>query len=127
MDDRPTTRELLTAVEHFLDRDLVSELKGRHQFLARVAANALRMVTREIETAGDRAERSRQGLDEILGPSEAAEAERVGELASRIRSGEFDAPELRAKLLVFLRSEVADKLSVSNPGLLAADRERGIG
>ena len=60
MDDRPTTRELLTAVEHFLDRDLVSELKGRHQFLARVAANALRMVTREIETAGDRAERSRQ-------------------------------------------------------------------
>lgn len=45
---RPTARELLDAVRHFLAEDVMSSTSGRLQFHARVAANALATVEREL-------------------------------------------------------------------------------
>ena len=50
MNDRPAAVELLRAVEAFLERDVVPNLAGPRQFHARVAANVVAMVAREIET-----------------------------------------------------------------------------
>ena len=40
MQDRPTYAELLAAVRHFLEADVVPRLDGPKKFHARVAANA---------------------------------------------------------------------------------------
>jgi hypothetical protein len=126
MDDLPTTKDLLVAVERFLEEDVVSELAGRRQFLARVAANALRMAAREMETVDARRARTEEGLADLLGEGVGDSADAMAALAEGVRRGDFDVGEARSRLLVFLRSEVRDKLSVSNPRLLEADAARGI-
>ena len=109
MADRPSSQELLSAVERFLDEDLVPGLKGRQQFLARVAANAVRLVVREMTTAEP--------------PAVAIDPEAMRQ---KIRAGDFADPEARGQLLAALRSDVRQKLLIANPRLLAADEERGL-
>ena len=48
MQDRPTYEELLDAVREFLERDVVPALEGTRKFHARVAANVLAIVRREL-------------------------------------------------------------------------------
>ena len=45
---RPTAAELVAAVADFLDNDVRSSTEGRVNFHARVAANVLRIVEREL-------------------------------------------------------------------------------
>jgi aminoglycoside phosphotransferase (APT) family kinase protein len=107
--DRPTAPELLHAVEEFLRTDVITASEGRGAFLARVAANVVAMVARQL----------------ALGPTQAAahrhRLQRLGvqddsELAMSIRGGGFDDrfEELRA----VLREAVTDKLAVANPGYI---------
>src|SRR3989442_13203209 len=53
MQDRPSVRELLDAVRAFLEEDVVPALEGPQQFHARVAANVLAIIGREL--AGEEA------------------------------------------------------------------------
>jgi hypothetical protein len=106
---------MIEAVREWIDSDVVGATEGRLRFHARVAANMLAMIERELELGGvqDVAHRERLG---ILGVAD------DGELAVRIRSGDFAqrADELRA----LLRADVVDKLRVANPDYLdPADRE----
>jgi hypothetical protein len=125
VNDRPTAEELLRAVERFLEREVVPRLEGVPQFHARVAANVVAIVAREIETADahERGEWLRLGAllgDDAPAP-EAREARREAllarnrDLAARIRAGDADAGPFRTELLAHLRRTVADKLSVSKP------------
>jgi len=125
VNDRPTAVELLRAVEGFLERDVVPSLSGPKQFHARVAANVVAIVAREIETEEGQLRGEWERLGALLGePSPAPdERERLREgvlarsraLAERIRAGEADAGEWRARVLEHLRRTVADKLEVSRP------------
>jgi hypothetical protein len=125
VNDAPTAEELLRAVERFLERDVVPRLEGVPKFHARVAANVVAMVAREIETADAQEHGEWQRLGTLLGrddecPTERALrrgglGERNDELARRIRAGEADAGPWRAELLAHLRQTVDDKLSVSRP------------
>jgi len=45
---RPTAAELVAAVADFLDNDVRSSTEGQVNFHARVAANVLRIVEREL-------------------------------------------------------------------------------
>ena len=136
MHDRPSMRELLDVVQKFLDEEIVPATSGRKQFLARVAANCVRMVDRELGAERAHVARAWEGLEMLLGADESsrdplgwAEAipGRLTELCEQIRAGGFSegSPEYE-RLLAFLRASVADKLAISNPKLLAADKERGI-
>ncbi len=49
---RPTAAELVTAVAEFLDDDVRGATDGRVNFHARVAANVLRIVERELTERG---------------------------------------------------------------------------
>ena len=49
MQNLPSARELLTAVREFLNNVAMPELSGRARFHARVAANVLGIVERELE------------------------------------------------------------------------------
>jgi hypothetical protein len=127
MQDRPTYDELLEAIETFLDREIVPNVPGSRGFHARVAANALRIVRRELERREGQLVAEWQGLDALLGKAErpvtlAALADSIRErnrvLAERIRAGEADEGAFAAQVRDHVHRTVADKLRVSDPGLL---------
>jgi hypothetical protein len=125
VNDRPTSVELLRAVERFLEQEVVPNLDGPRRFHARVAANVVAIVAREIETEEAQLDAEWQRLDGLLGPGgakpaarealRAALGERTRELTSRIRRGDADAGAWRGELMAHLRRTVADKLAVSKP------------
>jgi|ERR1041385_950296 hypothetical protein len=67
MQDAPTPDEILETVAKLMRETLMPELSGRPAYLARVAANALDLVRRQIqlEPAADSTERER--LTALLG------------------------------------------------------------
>jgi Domain of unknown function (DUF6285) len=125
VNDRPTAEELLRAVERFLERDVVPRLEGVPKFHARVAANVVAVVAREIETGDAHEQGEWRRLGELLERDEpcpalredrrAAPVGRNRELAERIRAGGADAGLWRAALLDHLRRTVAEKLEVAKP------------
>lgn len=134
MQDRPTVHELLAAVARFLDEEIVPATDGRRQFLARVAANAVRLVDRELGAEEQSLDAEWQRLDSILGPAElpakrddlrAALRRRTDALCESIRAGDADEPSAsRAAILSHVRQTVREKLEVSNAAWLAADEGR---
>lgn len=102
---RPLAAELVAAVAEFLETDVRAAAEGQVNFHARVAANALRIVEREL-------------LDESEAESRAALAA-LGfadeeQLAAAIRAGEMDG---RADdVIACLRALVRRRLAVAHPG-----------
>ena len=97
---RPTAAELVAAVAEFLDGEVRSTTTGAVNFHALVAANALRIVERELLEVSDR--------PDLLGyPDEAA-------LAAAIRAGELDGRD--TEVMSCLRELVRHRLAVAHPG-----------
>jgi hypothetical protein len=102
---RPLAAELVAAVAEFLENDVRAATEGQVNFHARVAANALRIVEREL-------------LDESEAESRAALAS-LGfadedQLAAAIRAGEMDRrPD---EVSACLRTLVRRRLAVAHPG-----------
>jgi Domain of unknown function (DUF6285) len=102
---RPTAAELVAAVAEFLETDVRESATGQVNFHARVAANALRMVERELlaESNGSAREAlARMGFDD------------ESQLAAAIRSGQLD--DRRDQVLGALRALVSDRLAAAHPG-----------
>jgi hypothetical protein len=136
MQDRPTALELLAAVRAFITRQVVPAIDGGRQFHARVAANVLAIVERELrdgdellseEWAALRAlcvpATDPPGTDDDVPPTDprvlrAAVAALNADLAERIRNGEADRGPFRAAVLAHLRQAIGDKLRIANPGYL---------
>jgi hypothetical protein len=127
MQDRPTYDELLEAIETFLDKEIVPNVPGSRGFHARVAANALRIVRRELEQREGQLAAEWRGLDALLGEAERPATlpeledsirERNKVLAERIRAGDADEGPFAAQVREHVHRTVADKLRVSDPGLL---------
>ncbi|MGV0646576.1 DUF6285 domain-containing protein [Mycolicibacterium sp. XJ879] len=110
---RPTAAELVAAVAGFLENDVRGATgpdspftdAGQLNFHARVAANVLRIVEREL-------------LDTSAGEVTAAVAD-IGyrdepQLAAAIRAGELD--KRAAELLPVLRTLVRHRLDITHPG-----------
>lgn len=124
MNDRPSAAELLAAVERFLEESAVPALEGPAKYHARVAANVVRIVARELATEDAHLAREWDGLDALLGEAprpagrdalNAAIRARNDELVRRIREGEGDAGAWREALIAHLSRVVADKLDVAMP------------
>ncbi|MDT7735111.1 MAG: hypothetical protein QOE12_2285 [Mycobacterium sp.] len=102
---RPTAAELVAAVADFLETDVRESTTGRVNFHARVAANALRMVQRELLADDD------DGVSEALA--------RIGyddeaTLAAAIRAGELDGAGDQVQSA--LRALVSRRLAAAHPG-----------
>jgi hypothetical protein len=113
MQDRPDVQELLGAVRDFLLQDAQPQLEGRARLHARVAANVIGLVQRELALApaSDAAERER--LRALL-VRDGSLAELNAELARRIRAGAFATDD--PALCEHLWSTALEKLAVDNPG-----------
>ncbi len=128
MQDRPTASELLTAVQRFLEEEVVPALSGRTQFLARVAANAVGIVRREIELEEDNLRREWERLAALYSdcdapPQNTAELRQLvraytERLCEEIRNGGPSSPERRKAIHDHVRETVADKLRISDPRFL---------
>jgi len=130
MQDQPTASELLAAVQHFLETEVVVALEGPRKFHARVAANLLAIVQRELACAAVQQRAEWERLDVLLGaesaPSEPdAIRRRIRErsivLAARIRDGQADREPWRSAVIQHVRQTVIDKLAVANPKYLGAE------
>jgi hypothetical protein len=125
VNDRPTGPELLRAVERFLEREVVPRLDGPRRYHARVAANLVAIVAREIETEEAQLHSEWERLGSLLElreerPARRSELQgavlaRTRALAERIRRGDADRGGWREQLIAHLRLTVADKLSVAKP------------
>jgi hypothetical protein len=124
MNDRPTTTELLAAVERFLEESAVPALDGPAKYHARVAANVVRIVARELACEDEHVAHEWDGLATLLGDAPKPDARdalhaairaRNEALVRRIRAGEADAGAFREALLAHLSRVVADKLDVAQP------------
>jgi len=105
--DVPSAVQLLDAVREFLESDVLSATEGRVRFHARVAANVVAMVGREL------------GLGTELAVAHSARLAGLGvvteaELAAAIRSGAYN--DRLGAVSDVVRATVADKLAVANPG-----------
>jgi Domain of unknown function (DUF6285) len=102
---RPTAAELVAAVADFLDTDVRSATDGQVSFHARVAANVLRTVERELldQTCGE----VTAALGELGFADETA-------LAAAIRAGELDSRA--GDVLPCLRTVVRHRLTIAHPG-----------
>lgn len=104
---KPTAAELVAAVAEFLETEVreSGQLTDALNFQARVAANVLRMVERELlADATDTAAAPLRALEELGFDGEAA-------LAAAIRSGATGDEVLPA-----LHALVAHRLAVAHPG-----------
>ncbi len=102
---RPTAAELVAAVADFLDNDVRSSTEGRVNFHARVAANVLRIVEREL--TDDSAEAVTGRLADLGFADET-------QLAAAIRAGTVD--DRAGDVLPTLRALVRQRLAVAHPG-----------
>lgn len=107
--DPPSAVELIEAVREFLREDVMPATEGRVQFHARVAANVLGIVGRELELGEDQQGEHRQRLRALGYESDA-------DLARAIRDGEIDHRDL--EVLEAVRASVTDKLRVARPRYL---------
>ena len=131
MQDRPTYLEMLDAVRTFLEADVVPALEGPKKFHARVAANVMAIVSRELQTEDAQARAEWERLDTVLAvreelPAERAArkrrlAERTAALCERIRKGDADSGAWRTAVLDHVRHTVVEKLAVANPKFLGTD------
>ncbi|HET9771049.1 MAG TPA: DUF6285 domain-containing protein, partial [Acidimicrobiia bacterium] len=103
---RPTAEELLDATEDFLRGPVSDATGGQVRFHARVAANVLAIVARELRAGPGPAARAAAGLEKLGAHS-------LTELCARIRAGDFDGRE--DDLYPFLWETVGDRLAVANP------------
>lgn len=96
----PSSAELAQAVHEFLTQDVMPATEGRLSFHARVAANVLAQIERELET----------GLPDTTGDPQ---------LCAAIRAGSVEFEQVYGPI----REIVVAKLRISNPRhLLPEDR-----
>jgi alcohol dehydrogenase class IV len=131
MQDRPTSAELLEAAADFVDREIVPAIEGARQFQARVVANVMRIVAREIQQEDSVVRAEVKALARLLGRDaphlhslddlRKASASMGEELSARIRAGDADSGSWRAQVLSVVRQSVEDKLRIANPRYLEKD------
>ncbi len=108
--DVPTAHELVEAVREWIQRELQSSDDGHSRYHARVAANVLGIVERELELGPAQALRHGDRL-RSLGVADDTE------LAAAIRDGSLDDRLDEVRTAVY--ESVLDKLAVANPSYRA--------
>jgi hypothetical protein len=133
MQDQPTPSEVIGAVAQFLKTVVAAETTGATSFQARVAANALEMMKRELDLAPteDAAELTR--LKALLG-EDGSLLELNQRLADQIAAGALDlsTPGLKehlwattlAKLAVDQPTYAAYRASLAERGAKTTQEER---
>jgi murein L,D-transpeptidase YcbB/YkuD len=107
----PRADELTEAVARWIDQ-IRPQLDPRNAFLARVAANALAAVTRELQAGQAVRDTAAGRLADLLGHP-GAYPDLATELCAKLRDGQMDATT--PGLLTALRANTLDQLAIDQP------------
>ena len=107
----PKPQELTQAVARWIE-EVRPQLDPRNAFLARVAANALAAVTRELQLGEGAKAAAVQRLEPILGHGGTYEGLNW-ELCEKLRAGEVGVET--PGLIAALRANVLDQLAIDQP------------
>jgi hypothetical protein len=108
----PSTGELAEAVRDFLERDVMPASEGRLRFLARVSANVMAQIEREL-ALGPRHARAHAERLAALGVADDAA------LCQAIRDGSLD--DRMEDVVAATRATVVEKLRIANPRYLSPE------
>lgn len=124
MTDEPGADALVAVVADFLRRDVMPRLDGQLAFDARVAANVLDLVVRELRLGPDAARDAQARLGRLLDEQGTLEALNR-RLCERIRAGivPLEAPGL----LDHLRRTTLDTIDIDQPSYATAVQVRETG
>ena len=111
--DLPQIDELLQGVEAFLRADAIAGLTGRSKFLARVAANAVAIVSRDARTGPAAREAEHARLRALLG-HEGPLLQLRQDFAAALRAGRFSLTT--PAVVDHLRRTVAAQVAIDQPG-----------
>ncbi|MDH3683471.1 MAG: phosphotransferase family protein, partial [Acidimicrobiia bacterium] len=111
--DMPSIEELTISVRDFLRNDVMAETEGRTSFMARVAANSLDIVLRELDLSPAHLAGERARLQSLLGRDDPDVIDLRWQLVERLRSGlvALDDPEL----VHHLRTTVVNQVAIDQP------------
>ncbi|PCM43255.1 hypothetical protein CPA50_17125 [Marinobacter sp. ANT_B65] len=114
MQSSPSAIELLESVTAFLRNDAIPKLSGREAFDARVAANVLDIVERELRLAPKTDAAERDSLTRLPGIREDTFEVMNRQLCEKLASGQygFDTPGLIDHLWMI----TLNRLSIDQPG-----------
>jgi hypothetical protein len=107
----PQAQELTTAVARWID-EIRPALDPRNAFLARVSANVLGVIGREL-TLGPAAEAAATERLTVLLDYRGSFEDLTGDLCRRLRTGEMTAET--PGLLAALKANVLDQLAIDQP------------
>ncbi len=117
MQNEPDSADLLAIVAEVLTDEVVAQLTGAAQHHARVAANIVAIVEREIRVADDNDVRELQRIGEVLGdecPGDLHDAR--ASLDASLRAGLGDDPRTFESIWTSLLDTVRRDLTVCKPG-----------
>jgi hypothetical protein len=112
MMDQPSMLELVKAVQSFIETRAMPELKGHTAFHARVAANALGIVARELELGPKAMDAEKSQLVTLLGHDGTLD-DMNRELCKQIREGKIDIES--DALHRHLELMTLDKVAIDQP------------
>ncbi len=111
----PLAQELLGSIGHWLQHEVTKRVDSREQFMARVSANSLSIVARELTLGPQLREIEQQLLEELLG-EQGGLFELRRQLVENLRA---DMPLKTPGLSGYLRQSVAGQLAIDQPGYSA--------
>jgi hypothetical protein len=114
MQDPPSSSELAKAVSEFLRNEAMPQLTGRTAYLARVAANVMDILCRELDQAPANDQRERSRLQALLATDNTDLLQLNQLLCDRIASGQ--AGLQTPGLIEHLWQLTIDKVGVDQPG-----------
>lgn len=123
MQDEPKPVEILRSVAALLREELMPQLSGASAFNARVAANALDLIRRELEIPADVPLKENSALRELLGIDGDTVA-LTGELARRIADRSINPADPAVEALLWSITEA--KLDVDQPAYGGLKRARAL-
>jgi hypothetical protein len=109
--DHPKAEELAAAVARWIDQ-IRPGLDPRNAFLARVAANALGTIARELALGAPAELAAARRMGTVLG-HDGVHADLTAELCERLRTGELNVQT--PGLLAALRANVLEQLAIDQP------------
>lgn len=113
--DRPNAQELLDAVIEYLMERLFPTLDGELAFHARVSANLLTILKRELDQGSQMDTDELTRLRALLQRDDGSLDDLTRDLATQIRNGTLDG---RPDVLADVKRTVEDKLKVVSPKYL---------
>ena len=113
MHESPSSHQLLEAVIAFLTDVATPQLTGHAAFHARVSANALALVARELQQRAEADARATVLYAQLLNQSGGSLADLEAHLCHAIRTGTLTPTTPR--LLASLRAVASDQLAIDQP------------